>query len=279
MALRYQMRRVRKRLSETGQKVYNLVVLVYMEDLECYDDTGGVVAEDLTADELSKMRHTAYGTLLAYLDSLHVRCAVSPIHDRDTFTADDVWAWCERHIDPETGDLDVKYLDSAPYVGKPKKAHVHIMFMMRRQYTAEEMSLMMAGLLWIRPTMWDKCIDPVGMLRYFAHLDSPEKAQYPSYGIHGFGGIKLDALVMDDSKSKMHECTMAIFEMIDECGIRYYHTLMRKVRATGDAELIACVWGKQPLFRAYMKDMRDEQREMAEAKRRKKELERQGLIG
>lgn len=234
-------RRVRPRLSQTGAKVYNFLCLVYLEDLEAYGAT--------------------YGDLLAYLDSLHVKCAVSPVHDRDFFTADDVWSWCERHVDPETGDLDMKYVDRAPYVGKHKKPHVHLLFKMTRQQSAQEMTELMSGLLEIRPSIWEKCMDPVGSLRYFAHLDSPDKASYSAYDIHGFGGIKLDALVLDDSKSKMHALTDEVAELIDKNGVRYFYQLVRLARDTGDAELLACVFGKHTLFNAIIRSKTEERRD------------------
>ena len=91
----------RERLANTGEAVRNVICLIYMEDL-------------LEAGK-------TYGDLLNYLDSLHCKAVCSPIHDRDHFTGQDVLDWCERHIDDQTGDLDVNYVDSAPYVGKEKK--------------------------------------------------------------------------------------------------------------------------------------------------------------
>ena len=180
------MRRIRPRVCNIpGFKCYNYCVLVYMEDLE----TNGLT----------------YGDLLAFLDSLHMKCACSPIHDMDTFTSEDVWKWCESHIDPETGDLDEKYVDSAPDVGKPKKPHVHIVFMNRSKKSVPEMQELFS-LIEIRPTMWDKCEDPPAMIRYFAHLDNYEKYVYSAYDIHGFGGINLDVLLVNDSNSGSAYC-------------------------------------------------------------------------
>ena len=172
------MRRIRPRVCNIpGFKCYNYIVLVYMEDLE---------ANGLT-----------YGDLLSFLDSQHMKCAVSPIHDMDRFTSEDVWKWCESHVDPETGDLDEKYVDSAPYVGKPKKPHVHILFMNRSKKSVEDMGELFS-LIEVRPTMWDKCEDPSSMIRYFAHMDQDDKYPYSPYDIHGFGGINLDVLVVHD---------------------------------------------------------------------------------
>ena len=72
------------RLSETGEKVRNVVCLIYLEDLEKVGKT--------------------YFDLLGYLDHIHVVAVCSPLHDRDTFSPEDVLDWCLRHIDSETGD-------------------------------------------------------------------------------------------------------------------------------------------------------------------------------
>ena len=67
-----------------------------------------------------------YDDLLSYMASLHVPCAVSPIHD-DPYDADDVRQWIERHLDPETMQVADEYKDQIPQVGQPHKEHVHIL--------------------------------------------------------------------------------------------------------------------------------------------------------
>lgn len=241
-----------------GFKAYNWIVLVYIEDLE----KNGLI----------------YGDLLRFLDSLHCKCACSPVHDSDKFSPDDVWKWCESHLDPETGDLDMAYVDSAPYVGKPKKPHVHILFMMRSKKSVEDMSTLF-DLIDIRPTMWDRAEDPFSMVRYFAHLDSPDKYPYNPYDIHGFGGIKLDCLVMDDSKSRMHELTGLIMDLIDEKQIRYFWQLVHYIRREyPDPEMEACVYGKHALFNSVIKSKRQIHFDaIAEKERKRKEKLREQL--
>ena len=138
----------RKRLYQTGKKVRNSICLIYVEQLEKAGKT--------------------YGDLIAYLDSLHCKAVVSPIHDRDLFTSQDVFAWCERHIDPETGDVGTQYLDDAPYVGKPKKPHIHLGILSKSQRNAQEWSEYMSGIVDIAPSMWEKMEDFEGFTRYCA---------------------------------------------------------------------------------------------------------------
>lgn len=232
-------RRVRPRVCNIpGYKGYNYTCIIYIEDL-------------IHKDAMT------YGSLLAHLDCLHVRCAVSPIHDMDEFTADDVWSWCEGHIDPETGDLDEHYFDDAPYVGKKKKPHVHLLFMNRSKKSVQEMQDIL-GLDSVRLTMWERAEDPFSLIRYFAHLDSPDKYPYSVYDIHGFGGINLDALVVNDSKSHMHEITNLIVDLIQQENIMYFHVLVTTVRTKyPDPDFESCVYGRNSLFNAIIKSRRN----------------------
>lgn len=239
-------RRVRPRLSTTGQKVFHFLGIIYLEDLEA--------------------NGTSYGGLLAYCDSIHMPIAVSPIHDRDYFTADDVWNWCEQHIDPETGDLDVNYLDSAPYVGKPKKPHCHILIKGNRGRTAQEITDLFAGLMYIRPSMWEKAEDPDACICYFAHLHSPEKAQYSPYDIHGFGGIKLDAL-NECSKSETQEITKVLMDIIRFNHIYYFSDLVEEVYKLDDPNAESVLFGRYSLINCFIRSRREKKMDKYNAKK------------
>lgn len=244
------MRKINRRICDIPNfKCYNYALVIYMEDLE---------KNGLT-----------YGDLLKFLDSLHMKCAVSPIHNRDTFTPDDVWKWCERHLDPETGDLGYAYIDRAPYVGKKKKPHVHLLFMNRSKKSVAEMQEIFC-LMDVRPTMWDKAHDPFSLLRYFAHLDSPDKALYSSYDIHGFGGINLDALLMDDSKVHANEVKGIIMDLISARKICYFYQLVNIVRNEfPDREYESVVYGCHALFNSVIRSKRDARNDIAAKKRGK----------
>lgn len=246
-------RKVRKRLCYTNEKLQNFLCLVYLEDLEKAGCT--------------------FGDLLRYLDSLHVQVVISPIHDRDCFTADDVWSWCEERIDPDTGDLDLAYIHEAPYVGKPKKPHVHLYFHSETRCTAMDMNDLMDGLFPMRPTIWERCLSKSGSIRYFAHMDSPEKAQYSPYEIIALGGVKLDAVLVDESKTKMIEITNVIIDVIQNCKVYYFYELVNYVRKMEDPEAEACLFGKYALFNCIVRSRRDSKVDAAMAKKRKKEAE------
>lgn len=243
----------RKRIATTGEKVRNVIVLIYIEDLE---DAG-----------------TTYYGLLEYISNLHIEACVSPIHDRDHFTGEDVRAWCEQHIDPDTGDLDVNYLDDAPYVGKPKKPHCHVLFKITSQQDAYWWSELMSGLIDIRPTMWDKCYSVPGSIRYWAHMDDPEKAQYSPYDIHGFAGIDLSPLTKVDDKTRtdLFNCT---YDMIKHHGCCYFYQLIDLAQDAGDAELVAYIRGTHSVWQTYLGSKAQHSRDDAYKRRLREHAEK-----
>ena len=228
----------RRRLSDTGEKVRNVVALIYLEDLEKSGKT--------------------YGDLLAFLDHKHFRAVVSPIHDRDYFTGDDVRDWCERHIDPETGDLDTHYLDDAPYVGKPKKPHCHVAVMSKGAKDAFHWTQDFEGLMHIRPSMWDKLQDYDAFVRYCAHLDSPQKTRYSEFDVVGFGGVDLSALLKTDKHQTLAEVTDA-FNLAEQRNVRNFHTFVKMCFASGDMGLVNVCLSRGSLFASYYSSIQREE--------------------
>lgn len=252
MCARYNFPKYRKRISATGEKVRNVIVLIYIEDLEAAG--------------------TDYFGLLEYLASLHMECCCSPIHNRDKFTGEDVRTWCEQHIDSETGDLDVKYVDNAPYVGKPKKPHVHVLFKGPSQQNAEWWSNLMAGLLEIRVTMWDKCLSVKGSIRYWCHMDDPNKAQYSKFDVMGFAGIDLSPLDRIDTRSA-NQLADVVYDMIQDYNLMYFHELMDTAAKFGDEELMGYLRGSHALWKGYLGSKAQKRRDSENAKFRVKRLQ------
>lgn len=241
----------KQRLYQTGAKVRNVIVLIYLEDLE--------------------KAGKGYGDLIAYLDSLHCKAVVSPIHDRDHFTSKDVFDWCERHIDPETGDLDTHYLDSAPYVGKPKKPHVHVGIVSKSQRDAFGWSEYMSGLLDVRPSMWEKMEDFDGFTRYCAHLDSPDKARYSAFDIVGIAGVDLSCLLKTD-KAERIQTLNELYTFIQDRNFKTFHALLNAVFMSGDMDMIESLRANSSMLYGYFSSKRWE----AQDKKKKKEAENGG---
>lgn len=231
----------RKRLATTGEKVRNVLCLLYVDDMRKAGKT--------------------YGDLLGYLDSLHIECAVSPVHDRDVFASEDVMDWCTQHIDPETGDLDTKYLDNAPYVGKPKALHAHLLIKHSAQLTAQQYTEMFTGFMYIRPTLWDKCWKVSSSLRYFAHLDSPTKARYNAMDIHGFGGIDMSCLIKRDERSNVS--TMCkVQKLIIENDIKYFCELVDYAHIVGDYDLLSYIRGSGAYYNYYLRSKLEREKDL-----------------
>lgn len=235
----------RKRLFQTGEKVRRVIGLFYIEDLTRAGKT--------------------YWDLCAYIDHLHIKAVISPIHDRDLFTGQDVWDWCVRHIDPETGDLDHNYLDVAPFVGKPKKPHCHVGILVTAQKTAEEFSALFEDLMPVRASIWDKMLDYESFVRYLAHLDSPEKAQYSPFDVRAFGGADLSYLLKDDKMDKINSLVEMV-ALTEQNKYRYYHQLVRAVCRANDIDKINLVFGRASVFIGYFNSLRFEREDNAKAR-------------
>lgn len=222
----------RRRISETREKVRNVLIIVWIEELE-------------------KLGLTYYD-LLGYLDSLHMEFAVSPIHDKDVWDSQGVMDWCSHHIDPTTGDLSLDCIDRAPYVGMPKKKHIHLLCKGSAQHDAYWWCDLLSGLIPdIKPTRWDKCYSVTGSIRYWVHMDSPQKHRYSEWEVIGIGGIDLSCLFKQDDKKK-EELANDVYDAIKFYGINYYHELLDTVQGLGDAELSSYVRGTHALWRGYL---------------------------
>lgn len=208
-----------------------------------------------------------YGDLLCALSDLKMRCCCSPVHDKDKFTALDVKKWITNHTDKETGEIPEEVLQAGiPKEGQHKKKHVHIMLLAEgpQQPIWFQKELAKRG---INISYFEKVNSISSMMRYFAHLDNPEKAHYSAFDIHGFGGIDLSPL----SKVSKVSNTMTLLEVMDyaedNC-IKSYYKLVSWAKSTGDLDIFNCVTGRSGFFTSYLGAKRDD--EKAEAERRKK---------
>ena len=106
-----------------------------------------------------------------HLDELHIEWAESPLHEFDT---------------NPTGEV--------------KKAHWHIVLAFDGPKSYEQVCEILAPLNGPIP---QKCHSLKGAIRYFAHLDNPEKYQYPVSQIVGHGGFDVaEALAPSSAKRK-----------------------------------------------------------------------------
>lgn len=108
------------------------------------------------------------------LQEQHLNFAVSPCHDKD--------------INP---------------TGEPKKAHYHILLAFDGKKSYSQVESITSSL---NATIPQKVANTIGLIRYFTHLDNPEKYQYDVKDIYSYGTIDVmkafDDTVTEDKALK-----------------------------------------------------------------------------
>lgn len=95
------------------------------------------------------------------LTDLHIPAVVSPLHDKDT-NAD----------------------------GTPKKSHYHVLLLFDGKKSFDQVKEISQGVF--GGTIPVDCKNVRGMVRYFIHMDNPEKFQYPMSELRAFNGADID---------------------------------------------------------------------------------------
>lgn len=133
----------------------------------------------------------------AILDDLHAPWVESPYHDKDT--------------NPD---------------GTPKKPHTHIMIFFEGKKSYEQM-LRVVDLVNAPEPL--PVLSPQGLIRYFIHLDNPEKFQYNLLDIVPHQGIDIAKYFLPSETQHLaylHE----MFDFIEKQDIRYYSDLLEYSR-------------------------------------------------
>lgn len=118
---------------------------------------------------------------LELLKDLHIPFCVSPLHDKD--------------INPD---------------GTKKKEHYHILFKFQDKKSYNQILSLTRSLNCPNP---QKCQNLVGMVRYFAHMDNPEKYQYDPMDVKGYCGFDVSSYLLTDAE-KAEERYKYIKEMM-----------------------------------------------------------------
>lgn len=127
------------------------------------------------------------------LNNAHLEWVKSPLHDKD-INAD----------------------------GTPKKAHYHILLLFQGVKTFEQVQSVLEPLNCTIPMV---CQNAKALVRYFAHLDNPEKAQYSTGDIVAYGGVDL-AEYLKANKSERYAYIKEMLVFIDEHQITEFKDLM-----------------------------------------------------
>lgn len=128
-----------------------------------------------------------------YMDSLQIEWVESPLHDKD----------CNAD-------------------GEVKKPHWHLLLIFGGVKTYEQVCEVIAPLKCPIP---QKCLSAKGSVRYMAHLDNPEKFQYPISDIKAHGGVDL-AELLRPSSSERYALIREMCEFVRNNGITEFQDLM-----------------------------------------------------
>lgn len=165
-----------------------------------------------------------------YLDELHIEWAESPLHEFDT---------------NPTGEV--------------KKAHWHIVLAFDGPKSYEQVCEILAPLNGPIP---QKCHSLKGAVRYFAHLDNPEKYQYPASQIVGHGGFDVRSALAPTSVQR-YELIKEMQDWVHDNGITEMQDLMDEARANRFDDWFpllcdSCAY----VMGAYIKSQRHRQQEI-----------------
>lgn len=216
-------------------------------------------ARNVTCNVYLKDWDKTYGELMEYLDDLHIPCACSPIHDKDTYTQADVNKWVKAHLDKNTGEIAEEALKAGiPAVGGQKKEHVHVLLCAHGPMTVEWWEKKFEDFHHIG--YWQQVNSVPSLLRYFAHMDSPEKHQYSCLEVHGFGGIDLSPLLKTSKVSNI-STLLDVMDYMMQNKVKHYSQLVKWAISTADMDTISCVTGRASFFANYFKSETDQRRE------------------
>lgn len=160
------------------------------------------------------------------LAELGVKCAVSPLHDKDV-----------------TGD------------GEKKKAHRHVVIAfdgVKTKAQAKEIFDRIGGV----------GAEPVnslyGMTRYLTHMDNPEKAQYSTMDVLTFGGFEYRRYASSkDDEEKQTVSQMGEIMQIISGEMIYSFSDLAEILLVERPELFTCMRKNSYFFACFLKSKRE----------------------
>ena len=147
--------------------------------------------------------------------------------------------------------------------GTPKKSHYHILLMFSAVKTAAQVVDFLSSRFGtsedsgsiIGVAAPQRVSDRTALVRYMAHMDNPEKAQYSVDEIRTFGGADVLEL-LQHNKREIAEMMMSIEQFIDDNGITELCDLSAALRQT-DIDLYLLVATQHTYyFNAYIRSRR-----------------------
>lgn len=222
-------------------------------------------------DELAREGKT-YGDLLKFTESLNVPIAISPWHNQDRYTAQDVKNWVDRHIDPDfygyiSDDLE-EVRAKAPKVGDVKKSHCHCLIKNSGPRNRDYYAKLMAPFVELSPTKFEKVEHLDAYICYLVHKNTPSKHRYSELDVVAWGGIDVSALLKTDKSDKLNTF-LWVKQQVRESNWRYFHQLDAWADSTRDMDVISCVKGNCSYFNSLFRSRREERQDRAAAQESK----------
>ena len=181
------------------------------------------------AEKNGKKRHWA---MVLYLESAPqdwreqlkkagIKCAISPLHDKD--------------VNPD---------------GEPKKAHYHVIMSYEGPTTYNNVKRLTDSLSQPIPQPLEQVR---GYYRYLTHEDNPEKYQYEKKDIETLNGFAIQDFV-EMTKSEVGKRTREILQLIRDNGITEYSILMDILMDAGEgmSEHFEVARTNTLFFKAYL---------------------------
>lgn len=146
------------------------------------------------------------------------------------------WTFC---IYPESAPADWKEIINSwltPWVlsplhdkdlnadNSPKKAHFHVLMMFSGKKSYSQIKELTDMLNAPRP---EEAKNTKGLVRYFAHVDNPEKAQYPMHEITGYCGADLEEMLKVTGSAKL-AVLKEVLKWIDENDIKEFYQVLQE---------------------------------------------------
>lgn len=216
-----------------------------------------------------------YGMLIGFLASLNVPVAVSPVHDKDWYTYEDVRKWIKRRFDPDNyeymPDMTLEEIeDMAPKVGDLKKPHIHVLFRMPARRNRQYYTELVSDFMTIPETKWERVDDIDKYTCYLVHLYNEDKFHYPITSVLCLSGFDGSAL-LDMTDNERENVYDYINEQIHELGLRYYYQLNTWANECDSPRVKSIVRGNHGYFAAIFRSLREHKYDDAAIKKAKAE--------
>lgn len=157
------------------------------------------------------------------LEEMQVAGAVSPLHDKD--------------VNPD---------------GTLKKPHYHVLLQFDGKKSYEQIEEITEA---FNAPIPQRCRSIKGSVRYFTHMDNPEKAQYSRDGIRPFGGFDIDES-FKATVTERNEILSEIFEFVTNNEVTEYKKLMDYAQAKQKERWFPVVISNTFVLKTYINSFR-----------------------